>query len=306
MGKVTVVGSYIVALVIDTDRIPLEGETLIGKNYHTTHGGKGSNMAACISRLGADSTFFGKIGRDSFGESFLKLLKEENVSKKGVLFSEKLPTAVGFIVSSATASNIIVIDIAANGEFAPADIDSGIDIIKQSNVILSPLEIPLETAMYASKIAAKNGVKSVLNPAPATDLTGENLESVFALTPNETEGRVCLGLSPNDPISDEDVATRLLQLGPQNVILTLGENGVLWANSDGIKTFPALEVSVLDTVGAGDAFNSGFSVGTSEDKSIEESIALGITAASISTQYRETIESYPKREEVDKRVTEII
>ena len=100
------------------------------------------------------------------------------------------------------------------------------------------------------------------------------------------------------------IATRLLQLVLK--YLALGENGVLWANSDGIKTFPALEVSVLDTVGAGDAFNSGFSVGISEDKSIEESIALGITAASISTQYRETIESYPKREEVDKRVTEII
>ena len=306
MGNVTVVGSYIVALVMDTDRIPLEGETLIGHNYHTTHGGKGSNMAACISRLGGNSTFMGKIGRDSFAESFIELLKTENVSDRGVLYSDKLPTAVGFIVSSSSGSNIIIIDIAANGEFSPEDIDSNSSIIKQSDVILSPLEIPFETAIHASKLAKENGVKSVLNPAPAVDLTKENLQSVFALTPNETEGRVCLGLDPNDPIDDESVAERLLELGAENVILTLGEKGVLWASEAGVRSFPALSVTVLDTVGAGDAFNSGLVVGLSEDKSIEESIALGITAASLSTQYRETIESYPKRGEVDARIQEIL
>ncbi len=109
MGNVTVVGSYIVALVMDTERIPLEGETVIGGNYHTTHGGKGSNMAACISRLNGNSTFMGKIGKDSFGESFLELLKEEGVNNDGVLYSDKLPTAVGFIVSSSSGSNIIVV-----------------------------------------------------------------------------------------------------------------------------------------------------------------------------------------------------
>ena len=96
-----------------------------------------------------------------------------------------------------------------------------------------------------------------------------------------------------------------MELGAENVILTLGEKGVLWASEAGVRSFPALSVTVLDTVGAGDAFNSGLVVGLSEDKSIEESIALGITAASLSTQYRETIESYPKRGEVDARIQEI-
>jgi len=306
MGNVTVVGSYIVALVMDTERIPLEGETVIGGNYHTTHGGKGSNMAACISRLNGNSTFMGKIGKDSFGESFLELLKEEGVNNDGVLYSDKLPTAVGFIVSSSSGSNIIVIDIAANGEFSPEDIDENKYIIEQSDVILSPLEIPFETAIHAAKLAKKHGIKSIINPAPAIDLTNENLESVFVITPNETEGRVCLGLDPQNPISDEEVAQKLLELGPENVILTLGEKGVLWASADGIKTTPALNVDVLDTVGAGDAFNSGLAVGLSENKSLEQSIAMGVTAASISTQYRETIESYPKRAEVDTRIQEIL
>jgi len=306
MGNITVVGSYIVALVMDTDRIPLEGETVIGNNYHTTHGGKGSNMAACISRLDGNSTFMGKIGRDSFGESFLELLKDEGVNNDGVLYSDKLPTAVGFIVSSSSGSNIIIIDIAANGEFSPEDIDKNKSIIEQSDVILSPLEIPFDTAIHATKLAKGNGIKSILNPAPAIDLTNENLESVFVITPNETEGRVCLGLDPQNPISDEEVVQKLLELGPENVILTLGEKGVLWASEAGVKSTPALNVDVLDTVGAGDAFNSGLAVGLSENKSLEESIAMGVTAASISTQYRETIESYPKRSEVDARIQEIL
>ena len=100
MGKVTVVGSYIVALVMDTDRIPVEGETVLGRNYHTTHGGKGSNMACCAARLQADAIFMGKIGKDSFGDDFLSLLKKEGVGDQGVLFAENLPTAVGFIIFS--------------------------------------------------------------------------------------------------------------------------------------------------------------------------------------------------------------
>jgi len=306
MGKVTVVGSYIVALVMDTKRIPLEGETVIGHNYHTTHGGKGSNMAACASRLGAESTFVGKIGKDAFGEGFIELLNEEGVNDKGVLYSEKYPTAVGFIIFSSKGTNSIVIDIAANGDFSPSDIEKQKNIIEASDVILSPLEIPLETALAASQVAKARGKKSILNPAPAVDLRDQDLSSVFVLTPNETEGRVCLGLAPDDPINDDELAGALLELGMENVILTLGEKGVLWASKDGIKSIPALKVNVVDSVGAGDAFNAGLAVGLSENKPVEQAIALGVTTASLSTQVRETIASYPYRIDVDERISEVL
>ena len=306
MGKVTVVGSYIVALVMDTDRIPVEGETVMGRNYHVTHGGKGSNMAACAARLGAESTFIGKIGRDSFGDGFIALLDKEGVQKTGVLYSDHLPTAVGFIIFSSRGTNLIVIDIAANGDFKPIDVENHRDIIESSNVILSPLEIPLETALEAAKIAKRKGIKSILNPAPALDLRRSDLSQVFALTPNETEGRVCLGLDPNDPISNEDLARALLDLGVENVVLTLGAEGVIWATENEIQQFSALQVHVVDSVGAGDAFNAGMAVGLGENRSMEESIALGITAASLSTQKRETIESYPYRKEVAERIGEIL
>jgi ribokinase len=306
MGSVTVVGSYIVALVMDTDRIPVEGETVLGRNYHSTHGGKGSNMACCATRLQADATFMGKIGKDSFGEDFLSLLKKEGVDDHGVLFAEHLPTAVGFIIFSSKGTNSIVIDIAANGDFLPKDIESSQNIIESSNVILSPLEIPLITALAAAKVAKAKQIKSILNPAPAEDLRDADLSNVFALTPNETEGRVCLGMSPDDVIADEDLAVALLDLGAENVMLTLGPKGVLWTSRNGMRVIPALDVDVVDSVGAGDAFNAGLAVGLSENQSIIESIALGVITASLSTQKRETIESYPYREEVDKRKQEVL
>src|SRR5690242_13130008 len=120
MGQVTVVGSYIVAQIIDTDRIPSEGETLIGQNYHVTHGGKGSNMACCAARLGAQSLFLGKVGRDAFAERFLELMAREKVRSGAVMYSD-LPTAVGFIISGPCGSNVIVIDLGANADFKPAD-----------------------------------------------------------------------------------------------------------------------------------------------------------------------------------------
>jgi ribokinase len=306
VGKVTVVGSYIVALVIDTTRIPLEGETITGNNFHSTYGGKGSNMACCAARLQADSTFLGKVGKDSYAEDFIDLIKQEGVSRQGVLFSEHLSTGVGFIVSSKKGTNIIVIDAGANGDFSPEDIESNMHIIESSDVILSPLEIPLETALAAAKGAKAKGIKSIVNPAPAQDLRNSDLSNVFAITPNETEGRICLGLLPEDPISDEDLAISLLNLGAENVMLTLGPKGVLWASDAGLKLIPALEVNVVDSVGAGDAFNAGLAVGLSENRPVIEAIALGITTASLSTQKRETIDSYPRRGEVNKRMKEIL
>jgi ribokinase len=299
MGDVTIIGSYIVAQVIDAVRIPVEGETVTGRNYHITHGGKGSNMACSASRLGARSRFIGKVGRDAFGQGFLDLLQREGVGTEGVVYSERLPTAMGFIICAPSGTNIIVIDMGANGQFTPNDVQSKREIIETSAVVLSPLEIPLETALEAASIAKASNIPAILNPAPACDLRGIDLNAVFALTPNETEARVCLGLPPEHLAGAEDLARALVNLGPQNVILTLGSQGALWATRKYLRRTPALEVEVVDTVGAGDAFNAGLAAGLSEHMSVEDAISLGVTAASLSTRKRETIESYPYRDEVD-------
>lgn len=305
MSAVTIVGSYIVALVLDVDRIPLEGETLTGHNFRITHGGKGSNMAVCAARLGAVTKFFGKIGRDSFGENFIELLDKEKIDKRTVLVSETKPTATGFIIFSERGSNIIVIDTAANGELSAADIALHGEVIASSAVTVAPLEIPLATALAAAEVAKSAGRKFILNPAPAVDLRKVDLTGIFALTPNESEGRLCLGLCADDPIPDHEVVCQLLKLGVENVILTRGGQGVLWAGAAGLQRVPALFVQVVDTVGAGDAFNAGLAVGLSEGRTTLDAIVLGVTAASLSTQRRETIASYAFRAEVDHFIERI-
>jgi ribokinase len=306
VGRVTVVGSYIVALTMDTERLPVEGETVHGRNYQRTHGGKGSNMVVSAARLGAEAVFVGKIGHDTFGKDFLSLLGKEHVSPQGLMYSDTKPTAAGFILSDARGSNAIVIDMAANGELTPDDVAAHVELIQRSDVIISPLEIPWETAQAAARTGSTAGVKCILNPAPATDLRSQDLSCFFALTPNETEARICLGLPPNEPVSDQKLAQSLLDLGSEHVMLTRGAAGVMWASREGVQSFPALKVRVVDTVGAGDAFNAGLAVGLSEGSTLPDAIALGVATASLSTEKRQTIDSYPYRNAVSARTAQVL
>jgi len=303
--RVTVIGSYIVALVMDMDRLPVEGETVVGRDFHTTFGGKGSNAAVCAARLGAETYFVGKVGRDTFAVEFVAMLEREGVREK-VLYSEELSTGVGIILFNSIGTNLIAIDPGANGQLSPSDLAEHVETIRDSAVIISPLEIPLETALVGAKLAKEHGAKAVLNPAPASDLRKADLSCVFALTPNETEARTCLGLAPADLASDAELATALLELGPENVMLTRGRQGVLWVSRGGLKRIPALAVKPIDTVGAGDAFNAGLAVGLSEGESVLQAIAMGVTTASLSTEKRETLASYPYRGEVDQRMNEVL
>jgi ribokinase len=155
-------------------------------------------------------------------------------------------------------------------------------------------------------VAKEHDVKAILNPAPACDLRHSDLSCLFALTPNETESRTCLGLPASALAKEEDLAIALLDLGPENVILTCGAQGVVWASRNGLKRVPALAVNPVDTVGAGDAFNAGLAVGLSEGQSMLQAIAMGVTTASLSTEKRETLASYPCRAEVDRRIHEVL
>jgi ribokinase len=305
MGRVTVVGSYIVASVMDMDRFPVEGETVLGRNYHETHGGKGSNMAVAAARLGAQTNFVGKVGHDMRGRAFMELLRSENIGSDGVSYSQTRPTANGIVLFSTRGTNAIVIDRGANQELAPSDIVAQAALFTSGDVVLSPLEIPLETARYAASLACRNGGRAILNPAPAQDLRQEELCAFFAITPNETEARACLGLAPDDSTPMEELARRFLALGIQHVIITLGSAGVLWASSAGLRRIAALAVEAIDVVGAGDAFNAGLAVGLAENREMLDAICLGITVASLSTEKRETIDSYPRRAEVNGRIREV-
>jgi len=278
---------------------------VFGRNYHETHGGKGSNMAVAAARLGSTVNFVGKVGRDNHGQAFKDLLRREGVGTEGVGVSQTQPTATGIILFLSQGTNAIVIDHGANGELAPSDVYRQRDLIGPGGIVVSPLEVPLAAARAGAELACSLGGKGILNPAPAQDLRKEDLSTFFVLTPNETEARVCLGLAPDDPTPLEVLAGRWLELGSPHIVITLGGNGVLWACAEGLRRIPALPVKAIDPVGAGDAFNAGLAVGLAEKRSMLDAICLGITAASLSTEKRETIESYPRRSEVDRRLQEL-
>jgi ribokinase len=297
-SKLVVVGSYIVALVMDADRIPIKGETLMGRNFRQTYGGKGSNQAVQAARLGAEVSFAGKIGNDSFGRDFVNLCKKEGVDHRYVFTHEKLPTASGFIIC-AEGHNIITIDIGALNEFGKAEIDQAAELFTPQSVVLIQLEIPSETAMYAAQKAKENGAVVILNPAPAKDLSEIDLSCIDFLTPNETEARICAGMSPEDPRGDEEVGREILRLGCKNVIITLGEKGSLLVNHAEEILISAFTLSqIVDSTGAGDAFNAAFAVAISEGMPVKKAIRFGNAAGALACTKADTIPSFHRRQKI--------
>jgi ribokinase len=285
---------------MDSERIPLKGETLMASNFRTTHGGKGSNQAVQAARLGGRVDFVGRIGNDAFGRDFLALLREEHIGEKFVFITGDLPTGAGFIISAADGQNLIVIDIAAIRRFTKEDIDLSFTAISGNDIVMAQLEIPLDTALYALSKAKRQGALTILNPAPAWDLSGERLEYIDMLTPNETEARICLGLAPNANITDEAVARQLTATGCKHVIVTLGEKGSLWAHNGEVQALPPFKIGqVVDSTGAGDAFNAALAVALAEGSAIPEAIRFANAAGALSVTRADTIPSYHYRKEVD-------
>lgn len=296
---IVVMGSYLVALVMEADRIPHKGETLVGRHFRTVHGGKGSNQAVQAARLGAKVKFLGAIGDDSFGKSFISLCKEEEIDCSELHISKNYPTGAGFIIC-AQGHNIITIDIGALNEFDANYINSKKNAIGSGNIVLIQNEVPLDSALYAAKVAHELGNKVIFNPAPAHDLTGRDISFVDILTPNETEARVCLGLPPSDSSPDEEIAKKLLDRGCKTVIITLGERGCLIADKTGNRIIPPHKISkVVDSTGAGDSFNGALAVMLSEGKTIDEAAKFANKVAALSCTKKDTIPSFHTRDELE-------
>ncbi|AIN14698.1 carbohydrate kinase [Yersinia pseudotuberculosis] len=297
--SVFILGSYAKALVMTTDRIPLAGETLIGYDFRQTWGGKGSDMAVQAVRLGAEVAYAGVVGDDTFGHEFVGLMQEEGVNIDALTISGELPTGAGLIVKDKEARNVIVVDMGANKLFTPALVDSALSQLKQSNVVLTQLEIPLETALYGLQRAKEFGKITILNPAPARDLRGLDLSAIDYLTPNETEARVALGLPPDDPRSNREIANLLLETGCQYVVMTLGESGSAVFGRNDTQEIPPCIIDVVDSNGAGDSFNAALAVALDEGLPISEAVLFANATAALCCMDWETVPSYRYREDVD-------
>ncbi|RME77817.1 MAG: ribokinase [Chloroflexi bacterium] len=297
---ITVVGSFAVGMTIRTDRMPVFGETLRGSDFDMGPGGKGSNQAVGAARLGASAWFAGIIGQDKLGDIAVDLYAAEGVNTRYLHRTEKMATGVGFIILNQAGENGIILDMSANRLMDAAFVDGVESQIARSDLVASVLEIPVEAAARAMALGRRHGVRTLLNPAPAAPLDESILQNVDVLTPNETELRILLGLPPDDPTPTPELAHRLQEMGARTVVVTMGHAGALILD-DGIQTqVPGVGVEVVDTTGAGDAFNAGLAVALSEGRDLVEAVKFANCCGALACTRLGVIPALPDRQAVER------
>jgi ribokinase len=304
--RIVVVGSINLDLVGATQRIPIAGETVAGLRFQTFPGGKGANQAVAAARLGGSVSLIGKVGTDVFGAQLRESLEKSKVNTDGI---EVVPgsSGVALITTDAKGENAITVVAGANGYLSPVDLDVHIGTIRSAGILLTQLEIPLETVEYLAAIAIRERIPLVLDPAPARPLPTPLLKSIDWLTPNETEACFLLGWAPGELSDDalEDAANALLTLGSRNIIIKLGGRGCYVALLNGIRQLlPAYQVHAIDTTAAGDAFNGAVAVALVNGQDPLSSASWASAVAAISVTRPGAQPSMPTSLEVDRFLEE--
>ncbi len=284
MSDISVLGIFVADISFSGFKIPAVGETILGNKYNIGPGGKGCNQAVAISRLGAKVNFISKIGKDTYGELALNTLKKNKIDTRNVIQDENLQTGVaGILVDKNSGKNAINVIVGAPSSLKIKEIKQHINVIKNSKIFLTQLEVPRDVTLYCLKTAKENGCLTVLNPAPASEITKEFYSNIDYFTPNETEAEFYTGIKITNEKEAKQAADKLINYGIKKVIITLGEKGLFY--SDGKKNIylKASSVKAIDTTGAGDAFNGAFAFGLSKEKSIEDCLEIANKVAGLST-----------------------
>jgi ribokinase len=295
--RISVVGSYGVGMTMYMQRMPVEGETALGRSFAQGPGGKGSNQAIAARRLGAEVTLCSIVGPDQLGGEARRLWAAEGIGIHHVR-TGTAPTMVGFILVEESGANRIIIAPGALDELTAEDVRAAAHEIEAADVVLVSLEIPLAAAAEALRLADEANVVTVLNPAPAAALPPEVLRTVRHITPNRTEAAALAGL---DPGSAPDVLIDALRaLAPEAVIvLTLGDEGAVVDDRAGRQAIPAVRApQVVDTAGAGDAFSAAYAVAVAEGRSPLDAARFGTVAGAFAVTRREVVPGLGTREEL--------
>ena len=284
MSDISVLGIFVADISFSGPKIPSVGETILGNNYNVGPGGKGCNQAIAIARLGGKVNFIIKIGKDAYGQLALDTLKKNSINTENIIQDEKSQTGVaGILVDQNSGKNAINVIVGAPNSLKISEIDKQLNLIKNSKIFLTQLEVPKDVTLHFLKTAKENGCLTILNPAPASEITKEFYNNIDYFTPNETEAEFYTGIKITNEKEAKQAAKKLINLGIKKVIITLGEKGLFY--SDGIKEIyiKACDVKAIDTTGAGDAFNGGLAFGLSKEKPIKECLELANNVAGIST-----------------------
>jgi ribokinase len=301
---ILVLGSSNTDMVIKLDRLPRPGETVLGGEFVTVAGGKGANQAVAAARAGGLVKLVARVGRDMFGEESLARFMEEGIHVENVVQDESCPSGVAMICVAKDGENSIAVAAGANGRLSPADVKEAGLAIAGASMVLLQLETPLATVQAAVEAATAAGVPVLLNPAPACALPGELLRRVSILTPNETETELLTGIAVTDEESAARAAEKLREMGPQTVIITLGDRGAFVASGSSRRLVPGFQVTAVDTTGAGDIFNGALAVALGEGRPLLESVSFANAAAAISVTRFGAQPSAPMRKEIDLFLTQ--
>jgi len=297
----TVLGSFIADLTVRAPSLPAWGETVLGAGFTVGAGGKGSNQAVAAARLGARVCFITKLGRDAFGDLARATWRADGIDTAFVTESPGRGTgAAAVIVHADHGENAIVVDPGSAMQLTVADVEAAAARIAQSAVFMAQLEVPRDVLARGLSVAHAAGVVTILNPAPALPLADALFAYCDYLTPNETEAAALAGF-PVASVADAERAAAALQArGARCVIVTLGARGALVKTPALTMHVPAMDAGpVVETTGAGDAFNGALAVALSEGAAVLDATRFACAAAGISVTRAGTSAAMPTRAEVD-------
>lgn len=308
MSNILVVGSLNMDLVVRMPAIPRPGETLLGGRFATFPGGKGANQAVAAARLGSHVSMIGKVGGDTFGEQMLQIIKKEGIDTRFIGVDPQSATGVALITVDAQGQNSISVASGANFALTAEEVRQAWDQIPAVDLLVMPLETPLETIQTAAQIAKARQVRVILNPAPARDLDEGLLRAVDVLVPNQSEAERLTGQTIDDQEGARKAGVELLKRGVGNAVVTLGESGALlvegFPGEPAFKFIPAFSVSVVDTTAAGDAFVGALATGLGEGLSLANASHFASAAAALAVTRPGAQPSLPYRSEVEQLLRE--
>lgn len=300
--RLVVVGSVNVDMVVKSQRLPAPGETVTGGQFVMAAGGKGANQAVAAVRLGAEVTFIAKVGQDAFGDQAIDAYRREGIVTDWILRDRDHPTGVALILVDEQGENLISVASGANHALLPADVERAADVIRNADVVVMQLEVPMETVEYTARLATAAGVPVILDPAPvpAERLKDSLLQQISYLKPNETEAERLTGIRVHDEASARLAANDLLQRGARHVIITLGGRGALWASQHESAFVAGRSVQVLDSTAAGDAFSGALACCLARGQTLDEAVRYANLAAAVSVTRLGAQPSIPTAEEVER------
>ncbi len=302
MKKIVVLGSMNMDLTILANPFPEKGETVSGSGYAQIPGGKGANQAVAAGRMGADITFLSACGKDEFGDTLIKELQTSNVNTESIQRMD-LHTGIALIIREGDGDNRIILASGANGNIVPSMVNPLANIIREADLLLLQLEIPLETVEYAAAMAKESGTTVILDPAPAVQLTDKLLANIDFLLPNEHELDLVLGSSAG---SLEEKAKALMEKGIGTLILTEGDKGVTIISKENKTIITAPRMKAIDTTAAGDTFAGAFAFGLSTGRDMVKSAEFAVKAASLSVTRLGAQSSIPWIKEVDTSTSDTV